>query len=169
MACLFLDISGVLLINGWDHRARRRAAKMFQLDFRRWTLAITSSLALTNWASSVTKKPLEELHRISPNDPDHLPREIELIETFRHRHPKLSQVACFDTAFHQTTPHVARLLPIPRRFDAKGIQRYGFYGLSYAYPMEELARLSFARRRAGRERRTLAVSGRVAAVRSAAR
>jgi acetate kinase len=33
------------------------------------------------------------------------------------------------------------LLPIPRRFDAKGIQRYGFHGLSYAYLMEELARL----------------------------
>ncbi len=84
---------------------------------------------------------LDELHRISPNDPDHLPREIELIETFRQRHPKLPQVACFDTAFHQTMPRVAKLLPIPRRFDAKGIQRYGFHGLSYSYLMEELARL----------------------------
>ena len=38
-------------------------------------------------------------------------------------------------------PRVATLLPIPRRFDAKGVQRYGFHGLSYAYLMEELARL----------------------------
>ena len=89
----------------------------------------------------VTKKLLDELRRISPNDPDHLPREIELIETVRQRHPKLPQMACFDTAFHQTMPRVAKLLPIPRRFDAKGIQRYGFHGLSYAYLMEELARL----------------------------
>ncbi|HXB59627.1 MAG TPA: acetate/propionate family kinase [Candidatus Acidoferrales bacterium] len=89
----------------------------------------------------VTQDLLDELHRISPNDPDHLPREIELIETFRKRHPKLPQVACFDTAFHQTMPRVAKLLPIPRRFDAKGVQRYGFHGLSYAYLMEELARL----------------------------
>ena len=89
----------------------------------------------------VTKKLLDELRRISPNDPDHLPREIELIEVLRQRHPKLPQVACFDTAFHQTMPRVAKLLPIPRRFDAKGIQRYGFHGLSYAYLMEELARL----------------------------
>jgi len=87
----------------------------------------------------VTKKLLDELHRISPNDPDHLPREIELIETFRQGHPKLPQVACFDTAFHQTMPRVAKLLPIPRRFDAKGIQRYGFHGLPYAYLMEDLA------------------------------
>jgi acetate kinase len=89
----------------------------------------------------VTQELLDELHRISPNDPDHLPREIELVETFRQRHPKLPQVACFDTAFHQTMPRVAKLLPIPRRFDAKGIQRYGFHGLSYAYLMAELARL----------------------------
>ena len=89
----------------------------------------------------VSQDLLDELHRISPYDPDHLPREIELIEAFRQRHPKLPQVACFDTAFHQTMPRVATLLPIPRRFDAKGIQRYGFHGLSYAYLMEELARL----------------------------
>jgi acetate kinase len=98
----------------------------------------------------VTPELLDELHRISPNDPDHLPREIELIETFRRRHPKLPQVACFDTAFHQTMPRVARLLPLPRRFDAKGIQRYGFHGLSYAYLMEELTRLGDPAARKGR-------------------
>ena len=89
----------------------------------------------------VTRELLDELQRIRPYDPEHLPREIELIEAFRQRHPKLPQVACFDTAFHRTMPRVAKLLPIPRRFDTKGIQRYGFHGLSYAYLMEELARL----------------------------
>jgi acetate kinase len=89
----------------------------------------------------VTQDLLDELHRIRPYDPDHLPREIELIEVFRQRHPKLPQVACFDTAFHQTMPRVAKLLPLPRRFDAQGVQRYGFHGLSYAYLMTELARL----------------------------
>jgi len=89
----------------------------------------------------VTRELLDELHRLRPYDPDHLPREIELIETFRQRHPKLPQVACFDTAFHRTMPRVAKLLPIPRRFDARGVQRYGFHGLSYSYLMEELARL----------------------------
>jgi acetate kinase len=88
----------------------------------------------------VTQKLLDELRRISPNDPDHLPREIELIEVIRKRHPKLPQVACFDTAFHQTMPRVAKLLPIPRRFDAKGIQRYGFHGLSFEYSLVALAK-----------------------------
>jgi len=90
----------------------------------------------------VTRELMDELHRISPFDPDHLPAGIELMEAFHQRHPKLLQVACFDTAFHRTMPRVARLLPIPRRFDAMGIQRYGFHGLSYAYLMEELARVA---------------------------
>ncbi|HUJ50645.1 MAG TPA: acetate kinase, partial [Bryobacteraceae bacterium] len=45
------------------------------------------------------------------------------------------------TAFHRTMPRVARLLPIPRRYAAKGVERYGFHGLSYTYLMEELGRL----------------------------
>jgi len=98
----------------------------------------------------VTQELLDELDRIRPYDPDHLPREIELIEVFRRRNPKLPQVACFDTAFHHTMPRVAKLLPIPRRFEAKGIQRYGFHGLSYSYLMEELARLGDASATTGR-------------------
>lgn len=98
----------------------------------------------------VTPELLAELHRISPYDPDHLPREIELIEVIRQRHPQMPQLACFDTAFHQTMPRVAKLLPIPRRFDAKGIQRYGFHGLSYSYLMEELTRLGDPAGKTGR-------------------
>ena len=89
----------------------------------------------------VTPKLLAELRRITPYAPDHLPREIGLIEAFLRRHPKLPQVACFDTAFHRTMPRVAKLLPIPRRYAAKDVERYGFHGLSYAYLMEELGRL----------------------------
>ncbi len=98
----------------------------------------------------VTVELLAELYRISPYDPEHLPREIELIETFCQRHPGLPQLACFDTAFHQTMPRVARLLPIPRRYEAQGIQRYGFHGLSYAYLLEELQRLGDPAARSGR-------------------
>ena len=84
---------------------------------------------------------VEDLHQLSPIDPAHLPLEIEVIEAFRQRHPTLPQVACFDTAFHSTMPRVATLLPIPRRYEAVGVRRYGFHGLSYEFLMEELARL----------------------------
>jgi acetate kinase len=89
----------------------------------------------------VTPKLLAELHRLTAYAPEHLPGEIRLLEAFRRRHPTLPQVACFDTAFHRTMPRVARLLPIPRRYAARGVERYGFHGLSYAYLMEELGRL----------------------------
>lgn len=84
---------------------------------------------------------LQELHQLSPQDPEHLPLEIELIEILQQGHPRLPQWVCFDTAFHHDMPRVATLLPIPRRFDAKGMRRYGFHGLSYAYLMAELVRL----------------------------
>ncbi len=89
----------------------------------------------------VTPGLLEELKRIRPYDPEHLPFEIALIEAFGRRRPAVPQVACFDTAFHRTMPRVATLLPIPRRYEAKGVQRYGFHGLSYAYLTQELVRL----------------------------
>ena len=90
----------------------------------------------------ITTAMVEELHLLSPFDPDHLPEEILLTEAFHRRFPDLPQVACFDTAFHHDLPRVARLLPIPRRYEAQGVRRYGFHGLSYAFLMEELARLA---------------------------
>src|SRR5208282_2870052 len=77
-------------------------------------------------AQRITPRLVAELHRISPYDPEHMPSGIQLMEVFHDRHPRLPQVACFDTAFHRHMPRVAKLLSIPRRFDAKGVQRFGF-------------------------------------------
>jgi acetate kinase len=89
----------------------------------------------------VTARLLDELKGIMPFDPEHLPGEIELIEAVRERRPELAQVACFDTAFHRSMPLMATQLPIPRRYFARGVQRYGFHGLSYTFLMQELGRL----------------------------
>ena len=88
----------------------------------------------------ITPELLDELRRISSFDPQHLPQEIMIVEAVARRYPDLPQVACFDTAFFQDLPRVARLLPIPRRYEAKGVRRYGFHGLSYAFLMGELVR-----------------------------
>src|SRR5579862_3996934 len=90
----------------------------------------------------ITDDVLAELKRISPYDPEHMPAEIALIELFRRHAPTIPQIACFDTAFHRSMPRVARILPIPRKYEAMGVQRYGFHGISYAYLMEELARVA---------------------------
>ncbi len=98
----------------------------------------------------ITPEMVEQLHQLEPFDPEHLPEEIQLTEAFFRRFPDLPQVACFDTTFHRDLPRVAHLLPIPRRYDARGVHRYGFHGLSYAFLMEELARVAGAQAAQGR-------------------
>ena len=90
----------------------------------------------------VNPQRIAELRKIIPFAPDHLPREIALIEAFRRRYPKLPQLTCFDTAFHRTMPAVARMLPIPRRYAVDGVERYGFHGLSYTYLIAALGDLN---------------------------
>jgi len=108
-------------------------------------------------AQRIDRHVIAELHRISPYAPEHLPSGIQLMKLFHYRHPRLPQVACFDTAFHRDMPRVAKLLPIPRRFDAKGVQRFGFHGLSYSFLLEQLDRI--AGRKAAHSRVILAHLG----------
>jgi len=98
----------------------------------------------------ITPELVEALRQLSPFDPEHLPEEILLTEAFHRRFPQLPQFACFDTAFHHDLPRVAHLLPIPRRYDQRGVRRYGFHGLSCTYLMEELARIAGAEAAAGK-------------------
>jgi acetate kinase len=90
----------------------------------------------------ITQPLLSQLHDGAPYAPEHLPAALRLIEALAARAPGLPQVACFDTAFHHTMPEVARLLPIPRRYQGNGVRRYGFHGLSCEYLLEELTRLA---------------------------
>ena len=92
--------------------------------------------------AEITADLLTQLSDISIYDTEHLPGEIKLAEIFSRRYPAVRQMACFDTSFHAAMPRVAKMVPIPRRYYAMGIQRYGFHGLSYAYLMEELKRIA---------------------------
>ena len=98
----------------------------------------------------IDAKMIEQLKKLSQFDPEHMPEEILLIEAFQQRYPELPQLACFDTAFHHDLPRVARLLPIPRRYEEQGVRRYGFHGLSYAFLMAELTRLAGSEKAQGR-------------------
>ncbi|MDN5274360.1 MAG: Acetate kinase [Candidatus Saccharibacteria bacterium] len=68
---------------------------------------------------------------LSRLDPDHTPAAHELINQFSQHYPSVLQIACFDTAFFQQLPHIAKLIPIPRKYYDEGVRRYGFHGLSY--------------------------------------
>ncbi len=98
----------------------------------------------------ITADMIGELRRLTDFDPEHLPEELLLIEAFQRGYPRLPQVACFDTDFHHDLPRVAQMLPIPRRYEAQGVRRYGFHGLSYAFLMDELSRRAGAAAAQGR-------------------
>jgi acetate kinase len=98
----------------------------------------------------VTREVAAQLERYVSLAPLHQPNNLAPIRTLLDRRPELPQVACFDTAFHRSMPRVARILPIPRRYQADGVERFGFHGLSYAYLMEELARVAGARAALGK-------------------
>ncbi len=98
----------------------------------------------------ITPTLVAALRQLIPFAPNHLPDEIALIEALARRWLDVPQVACFDTAFHADLPEVARRLPIPQAYDAQGVRRYGFHGLSYAFLLQELGRIAGADAAAGR-------------------
>ncbi|GAB6050146.1 acetate kinase [Hydrogenophilus islandicus] len=81
---------------------------------------------------------LERLAAYVPLAPLHQPHNLRPIRLLRVRHPEWLQVACFDTAFHRTQPWQAQMMPLPRRYWAAGVRRYGFHGLSYAFVASRL-------------------------------
>jgi acetate kinase len=81
----------------------------------------------------VTPEVMAELRALVPLAPLHQPHNLAAIDAVAERLPDVPQVACFDTAFHRGQPAVAELVPLPREITRKGVQRYGFHGLSYEY------------------------------------
>ena len=81
----------------------------------------------------VTKDVLEGLRALVPLAPLHQPYNLGAIDVLFERMPDVPQVACFDTSFHRGQPAVAELVPLPAEIREKGVQRYGFHGLSYEY------------------------------------
>jgi len=86
----------------------------------------------------VTPVLLDDLKKLIPFAPLHMPGGIEGIEAVAARHPKLPQVACFDTAFHRGMPGRAERFPLPRELYDAGVRRYGFHGISYEYIVQTL-------------------------------
>jgi acetate kinase len=90
----------------------------------------------------LTLAAVAELTALEPLAPHHQPHNVAAIRALAAQMPDLPQVACFDTAFHATQPPEARRLALPRDLAAKGLQRYGFHGLSYEYATERLRELA---------------------------
>jgi acetate kinase len=98
----------------------------------------------------ITPAMIGELKELVHLAPDHLPNEIKAILATTRTFPDLTQVACFDTAFHSNMPRLAQLYALPRYFMEMGLMRYGFHGLSYEYIVQELHRQAGAQTANGR-------------------
>ena len=82
---------------------------------------------------------LSALERLIPLAPLHQPHNVAPMRVIAAHAPSLPQVACFDTAFHRTQPPIARAFALPRAITERGVERYGFHGLSYEYIASVLA------------------------------
>ncbi|UQE01504.1 acetate/propionate family kinase [Bradyrhizobium japonicum] len=83
-----------------------------------------------------------KLDALTPLAPLHQPRCLEPVRTIRAIKPDLAQIACFDTAFHHSMAAPASRFALPRRYEERGIRRYGFHGLSFEYVAGRLAKIA---------------------------
>ncbi|RTM15069.1 MAG: acetate/propionate family kinase [Bradyrhizobiaceae bacterium] len=83
-----------------------------------------------------------KLEALTPLAPLHQPRCLAPVRTLAAIRPSLTQIACFDTAFHHGLAPPASRFAIPRRFEERGVRRYGFHGLSFEYVTRRLAEIA---------------------------
>lgn len=84
-------------------------------------------------AAAIDDAVLKTLDALTPLAPSHQPHNLRAIRQLRKAFPDIPQIACFDTSFHKSMPWEARTFALPKEIRDKGVQRYGFHGLSYAY------------------------------------
>jgi acetate kinase len=90
----------------------------------------------------VTPALMTALEALIPLAPLHQPHSLAPMRALSKLRPGLTQVACFDTAFHHTMQKVATHIALPRAVSDSGVRRYGFHGLSYDFIAGRLAALA---------------------------
>ena len=91
---------------------------------------------------AVTPALIAALEQLAPLAPLHQLHDLAPVRAIAAARPQLPQIVCFDTAFHKNIPPVAARFALPREYEADGIRRYGFHGLSYEYIAGKLAELA---------------------------
>ena len=95
----------------------------------------------------VNETVISELERLEKIEPSHQPFEVDAIRAVARAHPKLPQVAAFDTSFHRTMPPVAQRYALPAAVAGDLIRHWGFHGISYDYISRALPRYAPTARR----------------------
>src|SRR3954452_24539680 len=127
---LFADMLGFIEDRFGDHRLRAVGHRVVHggPDY-------SAPVELTD---DVTAK----LEALTPLAPLHQPRCLAPVRAIRAIRPDLTQIACFDTAFHHSMAPPASRFAIPKRYEERGVRRYGFHGLSFEYVSGRLAAIA---------------------------
>ncbi len=81
----------------------------------------------------ITDQVIADIEAAAVLAPLHNPVNLVGIREARRLFPKATNVAVFDTAFHQTMPPYAYLYGLPYEYAQRGVRRYGFHGMSHKY------------------------------------
>lgn len=84
-------------------------------------------------ATQLDERTLEALRRLEPLAPIHQAINLEIVGLASRLLPEAKQLGCFDTAFHQARPELAKIYGLPHAMSEQGIVSYGFHGLSYSH------------------------------------
>jgi acetate kinase len=127
---LFVDVLGFIEDRFSDHQLRAAGHRIVHGG--------------PNYSGPVrlTSEVRAQLEALTPLAPLHQPRCLAPVRALAGLRPALVQIACFDTAFHYGLAPPASRFAIPRRFEADGVRRYGFHGLSFEYVARRLAEIA---------------------------
>jgi len=100
-----------------DHRIRAIAHRVVHEGTRYFQPTLVDAEVLAGLRSYIPLAPLYQ------------PFALEAMGRLLQERPELPQVACFDTGFRHTLPHVEQMLPLSWEAWERGIRRYGFHSL----------------------------------------
>lgn len=91
---------------------------------------------------------IAEMERMTAFAPAHNPVYLSMMEAVALRYPRVTQIACFETAFHATVPLARAVYGVPYEWMAQyGVRRYGFHGSSHSYIAWKLSQVQPGARR----------------------
>ena len=99
-------------------------------------------------ARRVDDELLSEMQRMTDYAPAHNPVYLRMMRWMREAYPGLTQIACFETAFHAGIPLERAVYGVPYEWMRDwGVRRYGFHGSSHSYIAWKMAQASPSARR----------------------
>jgi len=84
-------------------------------------------------ACELDRQAVGDLQDLNSLAPQHQVHNLAAVEVLWSQYPRLRQFGCFDTAFHASIDPLHHVFALPDSLRNRGIRRYGFHGLSYAW------------------------------------